>query len=173
MRFSPPTIALTAIFALTSSTIFSQQPEYQPDARSILLTNDGQTALQTGNKTKARDYFEAALAIDPGNRDAFLGLAETARADGLPGQAIRLYRRVLELEPNNVGALSGQGRAFIQRGAIEKAKVNLTRLENLCGEDCVDRQLLAASLAENAQRTVVSAEAVAPKPTVSEGVETP
>jgi Tfp pilus assembly protein PilF len=173
MRFSPPALALAAIFTLTSSTIYSQQPKYDPDPRSVLLANDGQTALQTGDKTKARDYFEAALAIDPGNRAAFLGLAETARAQGRPGQAIAFYRRVLELEPNNITALSGQGRAFVQRGALEKAKLNLTRLENLCGAECLDRKLLAASLAESEQKAVVSAEAVTPKPTATKRTETP
>lgn len=173
MRFSLPALALAAVLTVTSSAIYSQQPDYQPDPRSVLLTNDGQSALQTGNKEKARDFFEAALAIDPGNRQAFLGMAETARAEGLPGQAIRFYRRVLELEPNNISALSGQGRAYIQRGALEKAKINLTRLENLCGADCIDRNLLAASLAESQQQAVVSAEAVTPKPTASQKTETP
>ena len=173
MRFSSPALALAAILTLTSSAIYSQQPVYEPDPRSVLLTNEGQSALQTGDKSKARDYFEAALAIDPGNRGAFLGLAEAARAEGLPGQAISFYRRVLELEPTNTAALSGQGRAYIKRGAIEKAKINLTRLENLCDTDCLDRKLLAASLADNEQQAVVSAEAVTLKPTASEQTKTP
>lgn len=168
MRFSPPAIALAAVFALTSSTLYSQQPAYEPDPRSVLLASEGKSALQVGNSEKARDYFEAALAVDPGNREAFLGLADAARVEGLPGQAIRLYRRVLELEPDNVSALSGQGRAYIQRGAVEKAKVNLSRIESLCKDNCLDGKLLAASLTDREQKSVVSAEAVTPKPTVTE-----
>ncbi|MEM1132995.1 MAG: tetratricopeptide repeat protein [Pseudomonadota bacterium] len=168
MRFSPPVMAIAAIFALSSSATFSQQDDYQPDPRSVVLVDDAKSALNIGETERAIDLFEAALAIDPANRAAYLGLAETARANGLPGKAIGLYRRILELEPNNVAALSGQGRAFVQRGAVEKAKINLTRLKDLCEGDCVEATLLAVALDEGAPEEVLSAEAVTPTPSVTE-----
>ncbi|WOE73808.1 tetratricopeptide repeat protein [Alterisphingorhabdus coralli] len=172
MRFSPPVMAIAAIFALSSSATFSQEEEYQPDPRSVVLVDDAKAALNIGETEKAIDLFEAALAIDPANRAAYLGLAETARANGLPGKAIGLYRRILELEPNNIAALSGQGRAFVQRGAMEKAKINLTRLKDLCEGDCIETTLLSAAVEEGAPEEVLSAEAVTPAPTVSDEGET-
>lgn len=173
MRFSPPALAIAAIFALSSSAIYSQQEAYQPDPRSVLLVQDAKAALNAGDTSLAIGLFEAALAVDPANRVAYLGLAETARANGLPGKAIGLYRRILELEPNNVSALSGQGRAYIQRGAVEKAKVNLTRLNDLCAAECVEVTLLAAALQDGPPPQVLSAEAVTPEPSVSERSEEP
>lgn len=173
MRFSPPVMAIAAIFALSSSATFSQQEAYQPDPRSVLLVQDAKAALNSGDTDSAIGLFEAALAIDPANRAAYLGLAETARANGLPGKAIGLYRRILELDPNNVIALSGQGRAYVQRGAVEKAKLNLTRLRDLCEGDCVQVTLLSAALDQGPPPEILSAEAVTPEPTVSERTEEP
>ncbi|MEO1044814.1 MAG: tetratricopeptide repeat protein [Pseudomonadota bacterium] len=171
MRFSPPAMAIAAIFALSSSAIYSQDEAYQPDPRSVVLVDDARSALNSGETDKAIGLFEAALAIDPANRQAYLGLAETARANGLPGKAIGLYRRILEIEPNNIAALSGQGRAYVQRGATEKAKGNLARLRDLCEENCVEVTLLAAALDQGPSREILSAEAVTPNPTVTQPEE--
>jgi len=66
----------------------------------------GYEALRTGDLATARRSYQAALAADPRNLDALLGLATTeARGQNRPA-AIGNYRRALEVDPRNATALA-------------------------------------------------------------------
>ena len=172
MRFTPAAIALSVALAITSSASFSQQPERSINPQSVVLVNAANSAQRTGELDEAANLYEAALAVDPANLSAFIGLAEVARAQDLPGKAIRLYREALELNPNDKIALAGQGEALVQRGAVEKARINLARLENICG-NCAEITQLNAALEKGPPARVVSAEAITPEPIVGESTEQP
>ncbi len=107
----------------------------------------GQAALDKGQAPAAIDAFEAALAVDPKDARAFLGIARAYDAQGLPGRAIKYYREALALEPNDLGALEGQGKALIARGATTRARVNLDRIKTLCKGDCPSAKRLETALA--------------------------
>ena len=92
-----------------------------------------------------------------------LDLADAARAQGLQGKALHYYRTVLEREPQNLTALAGEGAALAEKGAIEKARRNLARLEGLCGSGCAATQMVAAAIARGPSPRIVTAEAVKPK----------
>ena len=144
MRFTAITAA-TALMALTLSTaLIAQRPDDQIDPRSVTLVQQGRAAQTAGNLDAATDALETALVVDPRNRAAYIALAEVARARGLHGKAIRLYREALALEPNDLAALRGQGEAMVQRGAMEKANETLTRMRTICGARCPDATQLAA-----------------------------
>ena len=81
--------------------------------------------------------------MDPGYTPIFLELAEVARIEGLQGKAIKYYRETLERDPGNLAAISGEGAALVEKGAMEKAKRNLERLQSLCGEACPETLSLA------------------------------
>ena len=67
----------------------------------------GYEALRTGDVGAARRSYEAALAADPANLDARLGMATAeARAGNRPAAAHH-YRRALESDPRNTTALAG------------------------------------------------------------------
>jgi Tfp pilus assembly protein PilF len=66
-----------------------------------------------------------------------------ARAEGLQGKAIKYYREALERDPGNFAAISGEGAALVEKGALEKAKRNLARLQSLCGDACPETLSLA------------------------------
>ena len=166
MRFSPAAMALSLALAITASAGFSQSAEYSVDPRSTALLDKGYAAQQQGDFDTATGLYESALAVDPGNRAAFIALAQVARVQQLPGKAIRLYREALELNPNDLTALSGQGEALIQRGAVEKARRNLARIKALCTGSCPEEAQLLAAL-EKQKAPLLSAEAVAPKPQVT------
>ena len=155
--------AAAALMLLTVSTgLMAQRPDDQIDPKSTALVQQARAAQAAGNLDGATDAMESALAVDPRNRDAFIGLAELARARGLPGKAIRLYREALLLEPNDVAALRGQGEAMVQKGAVEKAKENLAKIRTLCGSGaCNDATLLAAAIAKGPPITA-TAEATTP-----------
>jgi len=157
MRFTPASIALAAVLTTVSSVGLTQRPDAQILPLSIEWQHAGTAARKAGNFDAANDALETALAVDPRNRSAYTELAEVARAQGLQGKAIRLYREALLLDPSDVGALVGQGEAMVEKGAIAKAKENLVQARNACKSDCAAVGKLAAAIEKGPPATVLSA----------------
>ncbi|MEW4447810.1 tetratricopeptide repeat protein [Qipengyuania sp. JC766] len=160
MRYAPVSAVLSIALAITASVGVAQDRD--PDPRAAVLIADGKAALDAGQPQRAIDAFEAALAVDPGYTPIYLDLAEAARRDGMQGKAIGYYRKAQERDPRNYAAISGEGEALVEKGAIEKARQNLTKLESLCGESCPETQDLASALARGPQTPVLAAEDVLP-----------
>ncbi len=157
MRFMPAAVALSLLVAVTSSVSYGAAREADP--RAVALLTEGRQALSMGDTQGAIDSFEAALTVDPGYTDIYLDLAEAARQQGLQGKAIKYYREALEREPGNLAAISGEGAALVEKGAVEKARRNLSRLQSLCGTGCTEARQLAAAIEQGPQSPVMTAEA--------------
>ena len=162
MRVLPVVLMLPLLAA--SSTMLAQKPDVvKPDSeiapRSIALQRQGEAALAAGNVPGAIDALETAVVADPRNRAAYVGLGRAAQAQGLPGKAIRLYKVALTLEPNDVAALSAEGDALVQRGAVERAKQNLARIQTLCKTACAPATTLAAAIAKGPPPAIQTAQA--------------
>jgi tetratricopeptide (TPR) repeat protein len=166
MRYTPVAVALSLAIAVTSSVGYGA--DRQPDPRAAALIAEGRSELAAGQVQAAIDSFEAALAVDPAHTAIYLELAEAARQSGLQGKAIHYYREALERDPNNLAAISGEGEALVEKGAVEKARRNLAQLESICGANCEQTRELAAALARGPQPTVLTAEAVTPSPVVTQ-----
>jgi len=149
MRFAPATAALSLAFAVTASVSHADNP--QPDPRASALIMQGRAALAAGETQQAIDAFEAALAVDPAYTPVFLDLAEVARKEGLQGKAIRYYRDALARDPGNFAALSGEGAAMLEKGAVEKARRNLAKLQSMCGTSCPETVRLQTALSRPVQ----------------------
>ena len=67
----------------------------------------------------------------------------------------------------NLAALSGEGQAMLEKGAVDKARRNLAQLQSLCGGSCTQAQQLAAAIDSHPRQPVLTAEAVAPEPVVT------
>ncbi len=67
----------------------------------------GYERLRRGDLAGARSAYLAAIAIEPANVDAELGLATVAARSGDRAGAGRHYRRALELDPRNATAAAG------------------------------------------------------------------
>src|SRR5690606_33497178 len=104
----------------------------------------------------------------PGRPAIYLELAEVARREGLQGKAIHFYREALEREPDNFLAIAGEGEALVEKGAVEKAKRNLAKLESMCGGGCAQTRDLAAAIAAGPKPKVLTAEALTPEPSVTQ-----
>jgi len=146
MRLTPVALTLAIAGVTMASAGHGQRPDAQIDPRSSALVREAQGITVATRQNEAIDLFETALAIDPRNRDAFMGLARIAQAQRLPGKAIRLYADALRIEPNDVNALAGQGEAYVQRGAVERARRNLTRVQEVCGRPCPQATQLTAAI---------------------------
>jgi tetratricopeptide (TPR) repeat protein len=166
MRFAAPAAALAIVFAMTASV--GQSDDHVTDPRAAALVAQGRAAIAAGQPEKAVDAFEAALTVDPAANSIFLDLAQAARLNGLQGKAIRYYRTALDREPDNLAALAGEGAALVEKGALEKARRNLARLQSMCGDTCAETRELAAVIAHGPQPRVLTAEAVMPDAVVTQ-----
>lgn len=166
MRYYPAAIALSLLAAVSASMGQGATPEANPRVEQLLA--EGRALLAVGRSQEAIDAFEAALAVQPGNTSIYLDLAQAASKEGLQGKAIHYYREALERDPNSFAALSGEGRALVDKGATEKAKRNLVRLQSLCGEGCDETKSLAAKIEHGPAPRVLTAEAVTPQPIVTQ-----
>jgi Tfp pilus assembly protein PilF len=165
MRLTPVALAAIIVAGTMASAGHSQRPDDKVDARSAELTGRAVDAAGAGRHNEATDLYETALAVDPRNRAAYLGLARLAQAQRLPGKAIRLYQDALTIEPNDVDVLAGQGEAYVQRGAVDRAKRNLTRVQELCGRPCPQATRLAAVIQRGPPvATAEGAQPPAPQP---------
>lgn len=166
MRYTPAALALSLLAAVTAS-VSPGAPPAPLDPAAALLVADGRKALAAGDANAAIDAYEAAFAIQPGHVAILLNLAEATRAQGMQGKALHYYREALEIEPGNIYALSGEGIALVEKGAVEKARLSLARVQQLCGNNCQPALELAAAIQKGPARQMVSAEAVKPKPVVT------
>ena len=146
MRLTPIALTVALAAATMASTGFGQRPDDQIDPRSSALVEQASQLSTAGQLVQAEDLLETALAVDPRNRTAYIALGHIAQAQRLPGKAIRFYGQALRIEPNDVNALEGQGEAYVQRGAVERARANLARVRTLCGQACPQATQLASAI---------------------------
>ncbi len=101
---------------------------------------------------KAKNY-NAALAELKGmvvmyqHPDVYSLMGFSLRKTGDQKQAMTYYNKALDFDPNHKGALEYQGELFVELGQVDKARVNLTRLERLCPLGCEERDDLRKAIA--------------------------
>lgn len=162
-------LALGAGFVLASLPTASDAQRADNDIfpQSVALQEQGVMAQEAGELDTAVDFYESALTADPRNRSAIIALAQVARAQGLPGKAIRLYRDAQRLDPNDITALAGEGEALADKGALELAREKLAEARRLCKNICPQVTALEKAIGNNAEKRLVAAEVLAPKPVVT------
>lgn len=95
-----------------------EAPRIHPDVAQ------GYDALKRGDFAAAKRSYESALAAEPLNVDAQLGLGTIAVRTGDRAGALRHFRRALEIDPRNAGALAGLS-AMADRSAPEQLEAQL------------------------------------------------
>lgn len=138
-----------------SSPVFAQQNSAGPN--SMLAQADN--ALLAGKASDAVDYYETALALDPKNVSAYVGLGKSYEKLGLPGKALRFYRQALTLNPNDPGALEAQAMVLLGKGSISRAQSNLDRLRKVCKGDCPAISRLDSAISKAQQKATANSSA--------------
>ncbi|TFU03728.1 tetratricopeptide repeat protein [Polymorphobacter arshaanensis] len=168
MMFRNLFVAVLLTSAMGASAATSTGVSGKPvSALSQSFEAKGQAALAKGQPTAAIDAFETALAVDPANANAYIGIARAYEAQGLTGKAVRYWGDALQLDPNDIAALEGQGLALVARGANARANVNLQRIKTLCKTDCAAATRLQTAMTEAAAKAAkapVTASAEPAKP---------
>ncbi len=147
--FTPSRLFLAA--ALIALPGLAQASASAINADSQRLTLDANAQLSARQSVAAADLYEAALAADPKNVAAYIGLGRVYESLGLPGKALSYYREALEVEPNNLDALEAQAAGLIGKGKLPQAQLNLDRIRKVCKSDCAAARrvsLLIASARE-------------------------
>lgn len=159
MRSSVTVAVALLLTASATSEALGQAGGMTIKPQSVELAESGYRALAGGKTNDAIDRFETALAVDPKNDRAFIGMARAAQAQGLPGKAVKFYREALSLDPNDLVALEGQGVALVERGSTTRARVNLVRIQELCGKpDCAPAKRLETRITAGPPKGVQTAE---------------
>jgi tetratricopeptide (TPR) repeat protein len=123
---------------------------------SQALAARAQGALAQNKTADALDLYEAAVAANPKNTNAYVGLGRAYEAAGMQGKALRYYRLALDINPNDVSALEAQVAGMMAKGAPSKAQVPLDRLRKLCPKGCASLTRADAAFAKGAQKTSVN-----------------
>ena len=111
--------------------------------KSIELMQQARSLATAGRYDEAQTALEASLAVDPRNRAAYVEAARVAEKQKLYGKAIRFSNKALSMEPNDIDALSVQGQAMVELGAVARAKDNLTKIKAICTKGCPQATVLA------------------------------
>ncbi|MDV3258057.1 MAG: tetratricopeptide repeat protein [Sphingomonas sp.] len=149
MRLTPFVICLGLAASTLSVAVVGQRPDDQIAPRSIELLKQGESLLTQGKLVEADDALETALVVDPKNRAAFVAMAKVAIKQKLYGQAIKLTNKALALEPTDRDAISVQGEAMVELGALPRARENLAKLQKLCGAaGCPQIATLSSAIAK-------------------------
>src|SRR3954464_12465193 len=105
-----PRLAAPSVNAAPASTPARPTPEVSVSrgvAQIHPKVEAGYAAYQAADLSKARADYEQALADEPGNRDALLGLAAVETRSGRFEAAEALYLRLLQVEPRDAHAQAG------------------------------------------------------------------
>lgn len=164
MRVLPIAAALGLVAATLASSGGTQVPDAQLNPLSVQWLKAGEAAIASGDLKAADDALEAALVIDPRNRQAFIALARVAQKQKLYGQAVRFTNRALALEPRDTVALGVQGEAMVELGALARARQNLERIRTICGTTpCAPATTLAGAIQRGPAMAVRTESPAAPK----------
>jgi tetratricopeptide (TPR) repeat protein len=97
---------------------------------------EGVNAVKRGNYAAAIPLFEAVIAKDDRNANAFNWLAYSTRQSGDAAKAIPIYQKALAIDPKHRGAHEYIGEAYLVLGDLPKAKEHLAVLDKLCFLPC-------------------------------------
>ena len=150
--------SLTLLFLLIFMFLFLSTPAYSAGSDS----SDDKPAKPAHSK----EYYKAVKLIKAGSFDEALVILETIiqkkpddanihnymgfsfRKKGMLEKSAYHYEQALEINPKHLGALEYQGELYIALGEVEKAKANLTKIDDICWTECSELRELKKAIAQ-------------------------
>lgn len=96
-----------------------------PEPRTPDYYEEGTNLLREEKYHEALTSFRLALRESPNDTDVLQQIAVTYTHIGMTDEAVRTYRRVLELKPYASGAHYGLAFLLLQRGSVDEAVAHL------------------------------------------------
>ncbi|MFN4274912.1 MAG: tetratricopeptide repeat protein [Ferrovibrio sp.] len=131
---------LTALLALSPVTVFAMGSDPATTAAKPADPDfaEGRKAIDAKDFATAAAKFQAVVARDDKNADAFNWLGYALRNQGDYEKAFIAYNKALELDPKHRGAHEYIGEAYLKTNQPEKAEEHLKRLSSLCTFGCAE-----------------------------------
>ena len=86
-------------------------------------------------------------AVQTGDATALTYLGYSHRKQGKIDLGIRFYKAALAIDPNNVDTREYLGEGYVAAGRKDLARIELAKVEKLCGTSCEQYAELAAAIA--------------------------
>ena len=139
-------LILTAAFVLATLLGFAAMPAQAAGGSDPVPAakpadpnfTEGRKAIDAKNWAAAIPLFQAVVAKDAQNADAFNWLGYAYRNQGDYEQSFAHYNKALAIDPKHRGAHEYIGEAYLKTGNLAKAEEHLKRLDSLCTFGCAE-----------------------------------
>lgn len=147
------------LFLITVATAFAlvvplNLASASPASERLLAKGD--QAFAAEKLTEAREAYEQAVVADPADGAPRVGLGKVHLALDHPMAARAFFEAALDLEPDDLKALSGGGQADLALELEAEAEKKKERLLRLCGADCPEYQALKLAVIAFKERPQMS-----------------
>lgn len=138
-------LALLAALAASPTAEAGKYTERYAKVSEALVAK-GKAALEKGDYKAAAQAFEQAVVANPRNALGFTYLGVTKLRMGERPLAKKYFDTALEIDPNQIQALSWAGQADLSASNLESAEAKLRRLSRLCGPNCIEYKQLSEAV---------------------------
>ena len=142
------------LFLITIASLFTLAAHANPALERLL--DKGDKAMEATEWTAAREAYEQAIVADPADGRARVGLGKVHLALDHPMAARAFFETALDIEPDDLKALSGGGEADLALELEAEAEKKKERLLRLCGSDCPEYQALKMAVIAYKERPPMS-----------------
>jgi tetratricopeptide (TPR) repeat protein len=136
MRLVESLVLVTLVLATASPAVADPDKPSTPAVHEDPAYVEGVAAVKRGNYAAAIPLFEAVIAKDDRNANAYNWLAYSTRQSGDAAKAVPIYQKALAIDPKHRGAHEYIGEAYLVLGDLPKAKEHLAVLDKLCFLPC-------------------------------------
>jgi tetratricopeptide (TPR) repeat protein len=136
MRLVGAFLLMALVFGAARPVVADPSKPSEPAVQEDPTYVEGVNAVKRGNYPAAIRLFEAVVAKDDRNANAYNWLAYSTRQSGDAAKAIPIYEKALAIDPKHRAAHEYIGEAFLVLGDLPKAKEHLAVLDKLCFLPC-------------------------------------
>jgi tetratricopeptide (TPR) repeat protein len=136
----------TAQGGAAAAPVYPSTPAKPPTPELYIAM--GQVAEQSGDKEKARAFYEKALSIGPNNANALAAFGRFEDRQGRLDAAASFYRQALQADPQHAGAHNDLGLCYARQGQYPQALELVRQAARLNPERPIYRNNVARVLVE-------------------------
>jgi tetratricopeptide (TPR) repeat protein len=136
MRLMVALMVMGLLFGTARGAVADPGKPSAPPAQEDPTYAEGVNSVKRGDYSAAIRLFEAVIAKDDRNANAYNWLAYCTRQSGDAAKAVPIYEKALAINPKHRGAHEYIGEAFLVLGDLPKAKEHLAVLDKLCLFPC-------------------------------------